>query len=77
MRLHLHQCQLDFLIKFFGGKDSSTDQLPSSGQVSGEPRMLLKESTNFGGHNINAEALLPYFQVINLTHLAPIPKKNT
>lgn len=67
MRLHLHQCQLDFLIKFFGGKDSSTDQLPSSGQVSGEPRMLLKESTNFGDHNINAEALLPYFQKFDIS----------
>lgn len=76
MRLHLHQSQLDFLIKFFGETESSLDQLPSSGKDSVEPRMTLKESTNFGGHEVNAEALLPYFQVISLTHLAHILKKN-
>jgi len=62
MRLHLHQCQLDFLISFFGGKSSLHDQSPISPQDSGESQMLPKKSTVLGGHNITEEALLPYFQ---------------
>ncbi|KAM7474898.1 hypothetical protein LguiB_022141 [Lonicera macranthoides] len=62
MRLHLHQCQLDFLISFFGGKSSLHDQSPISPQDSSESQMLPKKSTVLGGHNITEEALLPYFQ---------------
>lgn len=60
MRLHLHQCQLDFAISFFGGKSSF--QSPIYSQDSGESQMLPKKSTVLGGHNITEEALLPYFQ---------------
>ncbi|KAK2991508.1 hypothetical protein RJ640_016543 [Escallonia rubra] len=46
MRLHLHQCQLDFLINFFGGKSSSAEQSSSYSQDSGKSRVLPKKSTN-------------------------------
>ncbi|KAK3025601.1 hypothetical protein RJ639_042099 [Escallonia herrerae] len=64
MRLHLHQCQLDFLINFFGGKSSSAEQSSSYSQDSGESRVLPKKSTNPVRPTITAEALLPYFQAI-------------
>uniref|UniRef100_A0A5B6ZZ23 Autophagy-related protein 2 n=1 Tax=Davidia involucrata TaxID=16924 RepID=A0A5B6ZZ23_DAVIN len=64
MLLHLHQCQLDFLISFFGG--SSVDQPPSAPQDSGESQLLPKKSSNFGGHTISEEALLPYFQKFDI-----------
>ncbi|KAA8545884.1 hypothetical protein F0562_020665 [Nyssa sinensis] len=63
MRLHLHQSQLDFLISFFGG--SSVDQPPSAPQ-DGESQLLPKKSSNFGGHTIFDEALLPYFQKFDI-----------
>ncbi|KAA8536190.1 hypothetical protein F0562_028668 [Nyssa sinensis] len=64
MLLHLHQGQLDFFISFFGG--SSVDQSPSAPQDSGESKMLPKKSSNFGGHTISEEALLPYFQKFDI-----------
>ncbi|KAK6136896.1 hypothetical protein DH2020_029341 [Rehmannia glutinosa] len=61
MRLHLHQSQLDFLINFFGGKNSSADSSPSTLGLSksGEP---FEKSDNLQGRIINEEAFLPYFQ---------------
>ncbi|KAK3024510.1 hypothetical protein RJ639_043702, partial [Escallonia herrerae] len=46
MCLHLHQCQLDFLINFFGGKCSSAELSSSYSRDSGESRVLPKKSTN-------------------------------
>ncbi|CAK9181246.1 unnamed protein product [Ilex paraguariensis] len=66
MRLHLHQCQLDFLISFFGGKSLSVDQCPSFPQDLGESGMLLKRSIKVGGHIVTEEALLPYFQKFDM-----------
>lgn len=61
MRLHLHQCQLDFLISFFGAKSSTVDQ--SSGyQDSDGSKVLPTNSNNLPGHAIAEEAFLPYFQ---------------
>ncbi|KAI3445996.1 hypothetical protein Pfo_002661 [Paulownia fortunei] len=60
MRLHLHQNQLDFLISFFGGKNSSADSSPNTPlglSKSGEPF-----EKNLQGHAIIEEAFLTYFQ---------------
>ncbi|KAE9447189.1 hypothetical protein C3L33_20913, partial [Rhododendron williamsianum] len=63
--LHLHQSQLDFLISFFGGKNSSVDQSPNAHQDLSEPEMFPEKSSNLGGHTISEEALLPFFQARN------------
>ncbi|XP_058191622.1 autophagy-related protein 2 isoform X1 [Rhododendron vialii] len=60
--LHLHQSQLDFLISFFGGKNSSVDQSPNAHQDLSEPEVFPEKSSNLGGHTISEEALLPFFQ---------------
>ncbi|KAF8405047.1 hypothetical protein HHK36_009944 [Tetracentron sinense] len=60
--LHLHQDQLDFLISFFGGKGPSLDQSPGLRQDLDGSRMFPTKSSNFRGHTIAEEALLPYFQ---------------
>jgi autophagy-related protein 2 len=65
--LHLHQSQLDFLISFFGGETSSVDQSPNAQQDLSEPEVFLEKSSNFVGHTINEEALLPFFQARNFT----------
>lgn len=59
MLLHLDQDHLDFLISFFGGKQSSVDQ--STSDIYGS-KMSQTESSNFGGITIAEEALLPFFQ---------------
>lgn len=62
MRLHLHQRQLDFLISFFGGKDSPVESNPSTHvglSKSGDP---IKKNDNLQGPAINEEAFLTYFQ---------------
>lgn len=64
--LHLHQHQLDFLISFFGGKNSSADSSPSTPldlSNSGEP---FDKSDNLQGRGINEEAFLPYFQKFDI-----------
>ncbi|KDP42306.1 hypothetical protein JCGZ_01630 [Jatropha curcas] len=60
MLLQLHQSQLDFLIGFFGGKDSLTD--PSSDFNQNSSAAKPSGTRNLGGHRIAEEALLPYFQ---------------
>ncbi|KVI01947.1 Autophagy-related, C-terminal [Cynara cardunculus var. scolymus] len=59
MRLHLHQRQLEFLISFFGGKSSSTD---NHLQDTGELDTPQRNAIDLGSHSITEEALLPYFQ---------------
>ncbi|KAL7156798.1 hypothetical protein ABFS83_02G033300 [Erythranthe nasuta] len=66
IRLHLHQRQLDFLISFFGGKNSSADSSPSTDvglSKSGEP---FQKSDNQHGLGISEEAFLPYFQKFDI-----------
>ncbi|KAG6653101.1 autophagy-related protein 2-like isoform X1 [Carya illinoinensis] len=53
--LNLHQSQLDFLINFFGSKNSPVDQSPACYQESDGSKLL-------HGHTIPNEALLPFFQ---------------
>ncbi|KAK8616353.1 hypothetical protein V6N13_017906 [Hibiscus sabdariffa] len=60
MRLHLHQSQLDFLISFFGEKNSSLKQSPP------DTDLLTRKSHNLAGHAIAEEALLPYFQKFDI-----------
>ncbi|XP_028765818.1 autophagy-related protein 2 isoform X2 [Neltuma alba] len=59
IKLHLHQSQLDFLIEFFGSKSSSSDQSPDHPQ-NVEGSIFLPERRK------NLEALLPYFQNIDI-----------
>ncbi|XP_057488102.1 autophagy-related protein 2-like isoform X2 [Actinidia eriantha] len=66
MLLHLHQSQLDFLISFFGGNSMSADQTPNAPQDMSEPEVSPEKSSNFGGHTISEEALLPYFQKFDM-----------
>ncbi|KAL6514251.1 hypothetical protein OROHE_019238 [Orobanche hederae] len=62
MLLHLHQSQLDFLINFFGGKNSSDDSSPSTHLGLDKSGELFEKSDNRQGHTINDEAFLTYFQ---------------
>ncbi|GKV37988.1 hypothetical protein SLEP1_g45946 [Rubroshorea leprosula] len=62
MLLQLHQSQLDFLISFFGEKILSTEQSLDSLP---EPSLSVR-SNNLAGHTIVEEALLPYFQKIDI-----------
>ncbi|KAJ4965491.1 hypothetical protein NE237_017340 [Protea cynaroides] len=64
--VHLHQDQLDFLISFFGGKESSLNQSPNMAQDFDGSRMSPEKTSNFGGHAIAEEALLPYFQKFDI-----------
>ncbi|XP_057964395.1 autophagy-related protein 2 isoform X2 [Malania oleifera] len=64
MLLHLHQVQLDFLIDFFGGKNSAV-QSSSLPQDFGGSKMSQTKCSNFG-HTITDEALLPYFQKFDI-----------
>ncbi|XP_057787478.1 autophagy-related protein 2 [Salvia miltiorrhiza] len=64
--LHLHQRQLDFLISFFGGKNTSADSSSSAPldlSNSGEP---FEKSNNVQGRGINEEAFLTYFQKFDI-----------
>lgn len=61
MLLHLHQCQLDFLVNFFGEKSSAGNQ------TSGHPLDLdgsktISTTKSHAGLTLAEEALLPYFQ---------------
>lgn len=66
MLLHLHQCQLDFLISFFGAKSSSIDQSPGCRQESDGSKFLPAKSNNLAGPTIEEEAFLPYFQKFDI-----------
>ncbi|KAF3435392.1 hypothetical protein FNV43_RR22481 [Rhamnella rubrinervis] len=67
MLLHLHQCQLDFLINFFGAKSSSVDQSPDCHKCSDGSKLLSVTSNNTAGPNsIAEEAFLPYFQNVDI-----------
>ncbi|PQQ10892.1 autophagy-related protein 2 [Prunus yedoensis var. nudiflora] len=66
MLLHLHQCQLDFLISFFGAKSSSIDQSPGCHQDSDGSKLLPAKSNNLAGPTIEEEAFLPYFQKFDI-----------
>lgn len=62
MRLHLHQRQLDFLVNFFGGKNSSNDQFPNNRQDLEGSKSFPEKSKDVAHSSIAQEALLPYFQ---------------
>ncbi|XAR59460.1 hypothetical protein NMG60_11015302 [Bertholletia excelsa] len=66
MLLHLHQNHLDFLISFFGEKNSSVAQFPNAHQNIGESELLSQKRNNLGDHSISEEALLPYFQKLDM-----------
>ncbi|KAF5180466.1 Autophagy-related protein [Thalictrum thalictroides] len=63
MLLHLDQDQLDFLISFFGEKESAFDQ--STRDVCNSS-MSPTKSSELGGSSIAAEALLPFFQKFDI-----------
>ncbi|KAL3614201.1 hypothetical protein CASFOL_042275 [Castilleja foliolosa] len=67
MRLHLHQSQLDFLINFFGGKNSSADSSPSTPISSSKSLEPHETSDNMQGCNINDEAFQTYFQKFDIS----------
>ncbi|KAJ7967449.1 Autophagy-related protein 2 [Quillaja saponaria] len=67
--LHLHQCQLDFLISFFGGRTSTNDLSSNCCQNSEGSKLLPEKSKNLTSHTIELEALLPYFQKFNIRPL--------
>ncbi|CAL0331331.1 unnamed protein product [Lupinus luteus] len=62
MLLHLHQCQLDFLVNFFGRKNSLNDQFPDMEDT----KSLPEKGKDLGSHSIAQEALLPYFQKLDI-----------
>ncbi|KAK7400811.1 hypothetical protein VNO78_12118 [Psophocarpus tetragonolobus] len=67
--LHLHQRQLDFLVNFFGRKNTLKDQFPNSSQdLEGSKSLLEKtqENKDLSFHSIAPEALLPYFQRLDI-----------
>ncbi|XP_062022613.1 autophagy-related protein 2 isoform X2 [Rosa rugosa] len=66
MLLHLHQCQLDFFIGFFGPKSSSVDQSSGCYQDPDGSKVLPTKSNNLAGHDIAEEAFLPYFQKFDI-----------
>ncbi|KAF7840850.1 autophagy-related protein 2 [Senna tora] len=61
-KLHLHQSQLDFLVGFFGSQSSLNDQSPNHYQeLEGS-----NTSKSLVHHSISCEALLPYFQKLDI-----------
>ncbi|XP_019421294.1 PREDICTED: autophagy-related protein 2 [Lupinus angustifolius] len=62
MLLHLHQRQLDFLVNFFGRKNSLNDQFPDME----DSKSLPEKGKDLGSHSISQEALLPYFQKLDI-----------
>ncbi|XP_020210113.1 autophagy-related protein 2 [Cajanus cajan] len=69
MLLHLHQFQLDFLVNFFGRKNTSKEQFPNSWQdLEGSKSLPEKtqKSKDLAFHSIAQEALLPYFQKLDI-----------
>ncbi|GFP84565.1 autophagy-related protein 2 [Phtheirospermum japonicum] len=67
LRLHLHQSQLDFLINFFGGKNSSTDSSPSTPPSLSKSVEPFETSDNMQGCNIIEEAFQTYFQKFDIS----------
>ncbi|WCJ17657.1 Autophagy-related protein 2 [Euphorbia peplus] len=65
MLLQLHQSQLDFLISFFGTKSLSTDQSSDHSQNSNGAKPSTVD--NLAGEKIADEALLPYFQMFDVS----------
>ncbi|XP_031260319.1 autophagy-related protein 2 isoform X2 [Pistacia vera] len=66
MLLHLHQCQLDFLIDFFQAKSPSVVKSPACHKDSCDSSLLATRRKNLAGHTIADEALLPYFQKFDI-----------
>lgn len=64
--LHLHQSQLDFLISFFGAKHSPGDQSRSSPQDTCLSEVNSVNDNRLKGVAIVDEALLPFFQKIDI-----------
>lgn len=62
MLLHLHQRQLDFLVDFFGRKNTLNDQFPNNCQDLEGSKSVPENSKDPACHSIAQEALLPYFQ---------------
>ena len=60
MLLHLHQCQLDFLVNFFGEKSSSGNQ--SGHSLDSDGSKTISTTKSDAGLTLAEEALLPYFQ---------------
>lgn len=63
MLLHLHQCQLNFLVDFFGRKNPLNDHFPNNCHDSEGSKSFTEKSKDHACHSITQEALLPYFQV--------------
>ncbi|KAL3515269.1 hypothetical protein ACH5RR_022171 [Cinchona calisaya] len=66
MRLHLHQSQLDFLINFFGGQNTSINPSKNATHDMLEVGKEPKKTANLSGRTIVDEALLPYFQKFDI-----------
>jgi autophagy-related protein 2 len=62
LQLHLDQGQLNFLISFFQNESSN-----SNPHLSYENEIVGMDSTTYGSAAIVDEALLPFFQVFELT----------
>ncbi|XP_022149292.1 autophagy-related protein 2 isoform X2 [Momordica charantia] len=65
MLLHLHQCQLDFLVNFFGEKSSSGDQ-SSCHPLDSDGSKTISTTKSPAGLTFAEEALLPYFQKFDI-----------
>jgi autophagy-related protein 2 len=66
MLLHLHQSQLDFLVDFFGKKNSPNDQIPNNCHDLEGSKSFTERSEDRACHSIAQEALLPYFQKLDI-----------
>lgn len=63
MLLHLHQCQLNFLVDFFGRKNPLNDPFPNNCHDLEDSKSFPEKSKDHACLSIAQEALLPYFQV--------------
>ncbi|CAL5213177.1 unnamed protein product [Lathyrus oleraceus] len=66
MLLHLHQCQLNFLVDFFGRKNPLNDHFPNNCHDSEGSKSFTEKSKDHACHSITQEALLPYFQKLDI-----------
>ncbi|CAI8618401.1 unnamed protein product [Vicia faba] len=66
MLLHLHQCQLNFLVDFFGKKNPLNDQFPNNCHDSEGSKSFPDKTKDHACHSIAQEALLPYFQKLDI-----------
>ncbi|XP_052734169.1 autophagy-related protein 2 isoform X7 [Vigna angularis] len=67
--LHLHQRQLDFFVDFFGRKNTLKGQFPNSSQDLEGSKSLpekTKKDKDHVFHSVAPEALLPYFQKLDI-----------